>query len=147
MKVSCTFKTSYKNIKSLINQPIGHFDSASLHLSVHLQANVHSSVNPCPNRYICRPFLHSLVTALFLFWSSPRPISTSQLHALLHFHPKPINLVVFKGSYSYDGISYLEGGFTLRCLQRLSLPDLATLLWAWQLNRYTSGLSIPVLSY
>ncbi len=24
------------------------------------------------------------------------------------------------------GISHLEGGFTLRCLQRLSLPDLAT---------------------
>ena len=29
------------------------------------------------------------------------------------------------------GISHLEGGFTLRCLQRLSLPDLATLLWYW----------------
>ena len=27
-----------------------------------------------------------------------------------------------------DGISLLEVGFTLRCLQRLSLPDLATLL-------------------
>ena len=31
----------------------------------------------------------------------------------------------------YNGISYLEGGFTLRCLQRLSLPNLATLLWSW----------------
>ena len=29
------------------------------------------------------------------------------------------------------GISYLEGGFTLRCLQRLSLPDLATLPCRW----------------
>ena len=65
------------------------------------------------------------------FWSSPRPISSSQLHALQHFHPCPINLVVFKGSYSYDGISHLEGGFTLRCLQRLSRPDLATLPWIW----------------
>ena len=45
------------------------------------------------------------------------------------------------------GISHLEGGFTLRCLQRLSLPDLATLPWLWQANRYTSGPSIPVLSY
>ena len=45
------------------------------------------------------------------------------------------------------GISHLEGGFTLRCLQRLSLPDLATLLCTWQYNRYTSGPSIPVLSY
>ena len=63
------------------------------------------------------------------FWSSPRPISSSQLHALRHFHPCPINLVVFKGSYSYDGISHLEGGFTLRCLQRLSRPDMATRPW------------------
>ena len=31
-------------------------------------------------------------------WISPRPISISQLHALLHFHLWPINLVVFKGS-------------------------------------------------
>ena len=30
-----------------------------------------------------------------------------------------------------DGISHLEGGFTLRCLQRLSRPDLATLPWPW----------------
>ena len=29
------------------------------------------------------------------------------------------------------GISYLEGGFTLRCLQRLSRPDLATRPCAW----------------
>ena len=31
--------------------------------------------------------------------SSPRPISITQLHTLLHFHLWPINLVVFKGSY------------------------------------------------
>ena len=60
---------------------------------------------------------------------SPRPISNSQLHTLLCFHLCPIYLVVFKGSYSYDGISHLEGGFTLRCLQRLSRPGLATLPW------------------
>ncbi len=76
-----------------------------------------------PSKHHTKSFLSNHFS---ISWSSPRPISTSQLHALLHFHPKPINLVVFKGSYSYDGISYLEGGFTLRCLQRLSLPDLAT---------------------
>ena len=32
---------------------------------------------------------------------------------------------------TFRGISHLEGGFTLRCLQRLSLPDLATLPWRW----------------
>ena len=34
-------------------------------------------------------------------WSSPHPISNSQLHALLHFHPCPIYLVVFKGVYFF----------------------------------------------
>ena len=34
-------------------------------------------------------------------WSSPRPISIGQLHALLHFHPRPIYLIVFEGSYFF----------------------------------------------
>ena len=60
-------------------------------------------------------------------WSSPHPISNSQLHVLPHFHLCPIYLVVFKGVYFLtNGISHLKGGFTLRCLQRLSLPGLAT---------------------
>ena len=33
------------------------------------------------------------------YWSSPHPISNSQLHTLLHFHLCPIYLVVFKGVY------------------------------------------------
>ena len=110
-----------------------------------------------PQNHILKFFIRSFVSwnlfplfpILFnlTFWLSPRPISNSQLRALLHFHLCPIYLVVFKGSYSCDGISHLEGGFTLRCLQRLSLPDLATLLCRWHDNRYTSGPSIPVLSY
>ena len=68
-----------------------------------------------------------ILPALSAFWSSPHPISNSQLHALLHFHLCPIYLVVFKGVYFLtNGISHLKGGFTLRCLQRLSLPGLAT---------------------
>ena len=95
--------------------------------------------------------LNSCFSSLALFkysWSSLRPISGSPLHALLHFHSCPIYLVVFKGSYCLTaGISHLGGGFTLRCLQRLSLPDLATLPCTWRCNRYTSGPSTPVLSY
>ena len=87
-------------------------------------------------------------TFVLHFRSSPRPISNSQLHALRHFHLCPIYLVVFKGSYWISpGISYLKGGFTLRCLQRLSLPNLATRPCTWQYNRYTRGSSNPVLSY
>ena len=46
-----------------------------------------------------------------------------------------------------DERSYLRGSFTLRCLQRLSRPDVATQLCPWQDNWCTRGLSIPVLSY
>ena len=71
-----------------------------------------------------------------LLWSSLRPISDSPLRVLPHLHSCPIYLVVFKGSYWISpGISYLKGGFTLRCLQRLSLPNLATLLCHWYDNR------------
>ena len=115
--------------------PITRIPSLILYISLYLQnctQTFHPNLLPFPT---------------LTFWSSPRPISSSQLHALQHFHPCPINLVVFKGSYSYDGISHLEGGFTLRCLQRLSRPDLATRPWIWQSNRYTRGQSIPVLSY
>ena len=52
-----------------------------------------------------------------------------------------------RGLSTFVGISHLEGGFTLRFLQRLSRPGLATLPWLWSANRYTSGQSIPVLSY
>ena len=67
--------------------------------------------------------------------SNPRTISIGQLNTLLHLHLQPINLIVSKGSYSFaDGKSYLEVGFTLRCLQRLSLPNLATQLCHWYDN-------------
>ena len=52
-----------------------------------------------------------------------------------------------RGLTCFHGISLLGGGFTLRCLQRLSLPNLATLLCRWYDNRFTSGSSSPVLSY
>ena len=45
------------------------------------------------------------------------------------------------------GSLILQGGFTLRCLQRLSRPHFASLLCPWQNNSFTRGASIPVLSY
>ena len=73
-----------------------------------------------------------------------RPISTGQLNTSLCVHFPPINLVVFQGS---SGIPYLEGGFPLRCFQRLSFPNVATQLCRWRDNWCTRGSSIPVLSY
>ena len=73
-----------------------------------------------------------------------RTISTGKLHALLHFHTRPINVVVFHGS---QGNARFEVGFPLRCFQRLSLPYLATLLRGWRHDRSTRGMFTPVLSY
>ena len=45
------------------------------------------------------------------------------------------------------GKPHLKAGFTLRCFQRLSLPNAATRLHGWRHDRYTVGSSTPVLSY
>ena len=80
--------------------------------------------------------------------SSPRLISTGQLHASRRFHLRPINDVVYIEPYSIkDERSNLRVSFTLRCLQRLSRPYVATQPCPWRDNWCTSGTSIPVLSY
>ena len=73
-----------------------------------------------------------------------RAISTGQLNVLPRLHLRPIDVVVFHGS---QGRPCFEGGFTLRCLQRLSCPFIATLHCRWHDNRSTSGTFTPVLSY
>ena len=60
---------------------------------------------------------------LFL-WSSPRPISSSQLHTLLHFHLCPIYLVVSKGTYFFErmGDLILEGASRLDAFSVYPFP-------------------------
>ena len=55
-----------------------------------------------------------VIPAPSLLWSSPRPISDSQLHVLPHFHLCPIYLVLFKGFYSFKRMGYLILGGTSR---------------------------------
>ena len=62
-------------------------------------------------------------SAFLSTWSSLRPISSSQLHTLLHFHPCPINLVVFKGTYlSRRGGLILEGASRLDAFSVYPFP-------------------------
>ena len=83
------------------------------------------------------------------FKLSSRLISTSPLRTLLYFYSRPIYLVLFKvPSKPYgSGKPHLKAGFTLRCFQRLSFPNVATQLYPWRDNWYTIGSSTPVLSY
>ena len=78
-----------------------------------------------------------------------RPISTGQLNASPRLHLRPINLVIFQGPSGglLPGRSHLQAGFALRCLQRLSLPDIATERCSWRNSSHTRGPSTPVLSY
>src|SRR6476659_11180992 len=80
---------------------------------------------------------------------SPRPISTSQLHTSRCFHFWPINPVVYRGPYptKWGGRPHLGTSFPLRCLQRLSLPNIANQPCPWRDNWHTRGPSVPVLSY
>ena len=97
----------------------------------------------------------SHLTTVFLtlreenYGQAARLISTSKLNASLRFHTWPINLVVYQEPSEglLPGRSHLVEGFTLRCLQRFSLPDVATRRCRWRDNRYTRGPSNPVLSY
>ena len=83
------------------------------------------------------------------YGQAARLISTSQLKASLLLHTWPIDLVIFQESLGalWLGTSHLVEGFTLRCIQRFSLPDVATRRCHWRDNRYTRGPSNPVLSY
>src|SRR4051794_41485239 len=52
--------------------------------------------------------LHSMPTPGYQKYpSSPRPISTGLLHVLPRFQIRPINLVVYQGSYSLKGMGEL----------------------------------------
>ena len=73
-----------------------------------------------------------------------RAISTGKLRALPRFHIRPIDVVVFHGS---SGRNRFEAGFPLRCLQRLSIPYIATLHRGWRHDRSTRDTFTPVLSY
>jgi hypothetical protein len=56
-------------------------------------------------------------------------------------------LSTWSSSTALIGNTRFEAGFPLRCLQRLSIPHIATLQCGWRHNRSTRGVSIPVLSY
>ena len=61
-----------------------------------------------------RHFFVFLTSLAFFSWINLRPISISQLNTSLCFHPWPIYLVVFKGSYSFK-----EGNLILESVSHL----------------------------
>ena len=80
-------------------------------------------------------------------WSSCLAVRTGRLRRSPAVHARPIDLVVFQEPTHDCWKPHLGGGFALRCLQRLSSPDLATRRCPEQDSRHTRGRSSPILSY
>ena len=118
------------------------FGSLSLALAPHLQNRTGltlsilatSTLSRCHNGWRSDQALDLLVSASYIrYRTSTADLSTSSsLRGLTNF---------------CCGSLILQGGFTLRCLQRLSRPHFASQLCHWHDNCCTRGASIPVLSY
>ena len=78
--------------------------------------------------------------------SSCRPISIIKLTHCCAFTDDLSTWSSFRG-LTFRWSLLLEVGFTLRCLQRLSLPHFASQLCRWHDNCCTRDASTPVLSY
>ena len=114
----CIFKTTYMWHSLRINYLACWF---TLAVTSWLRHSV-SFASQMSRPFHDQPFTSSLVPVCSfmseplsqLNWSSPRPISNSQLHTLLYFHLCPIYLVVFKGSYFFRmGYLILRGASRL----------------------------------
>src|ERR1700730_10718886 len=108
-----------------------------------------------PSHFTQRFCVHSIVHRRHYshrirnYGQASRLISIGKLNVSPRLHTRPIT---WSSSRSLQGScdpgrSHLVEGFTLRCLQRFSLPDVATRRCRWRDNRYTRGPSNPVLSY
>ena len=106
----CTFKTTHKLLITIISSFLFLSPYSTCMSRTRTQLPLRSSFVKCS---IIGYALDLLVTVSYVHYcTSTSVLSTSSSS---------------RGLTTYVGISHLEGGFTLRCLQRLSLPDLATL--------------------
>ena len=83
-------------------------------LTLYLARNVLSHLLHPENRTVKPHSLRQAACVLFSSLtncrSSPRQISIGQLHALLHFHLRPINVIVYDVPYSFRMRDLILGG-------------------------------------
>ncbi len=76
-----------------------------------------------------------------------KPIELLVPVSYTHYCASTPGLSTWSSSTALKGRTRFEVGFPLRCLQRLSVPYIATLHCGWRHNRSTRGTFTPVLSY
>ena len=81
--------------------------------------------------------------------AEPSTISNAQLRPLPAFDMRPIDLIVYQGSYPVGPVGNLISRRASRLDAFSAYPcrTSATRRCRWRDNRYTGGPSIPVLSY
>ena len=122
----------------------------------------HQAVHALPSQFIesvnqlnfdCAYF--GITVLHYLFGSQSyrvKPLGQLVLVSLTHYCASTPSLSTSWSTTTLQGAqgpgrSHLETSFPLRCFQRLSLPHVATRQCHWRDNRYTRGVSTPVLSY
>ena len=112
---SCTFKTTHRNVFVSFH-PIFFYPDCLFWKFCSLRSQNNQRTRLCLRLRLAN-------RQVLLAWLSLRPISISQLHALLHFHLCPIYLVVFKGSYRFRmGYLILRGASRLDAFSVYPFP-------------------------
>ena len=87
------------------------------------------------------PFVNTIA------WFKFKPIEQLVMVSFIRYRTSTSILSTWWSATALIGSPGIEGGFPLRCFQRLSRPNIATLRCRWRDNRYTRGSFTPVLSY
>ena len=144
----CTFKPTHK-LSFLIANLIDESRSSRFRLRF-ISMNLLRKSPCCHKLYSEQAHSSSLLTSLRLSTlgqAFDRLVTVNSTHRCASISALSTSSSLRGLSLFRVWISHLEGGFTLRCRQRLALPVLATRPCHWHDNRSTSGRSIPVLSY
>ena len=106
-------------ISAAKKQPLINRKTVSINIS-HMPSKLYTDLSLTHLGFL---LVFSVLLSPMTLWSSPRPISSSQLHALLHFHLCPIYLIVFKGSYCFRmGYLILRGASRLDAFSVYPVP-------------------------
>ena len=113
---------------AVFENTVTYFSYVSVPSKLHIKLNESDVLSRISCHFFSRIACNSCTAALLLLnklLDLLVPVSSTYLYAFTSgLSPCRLQGVLLLS----DGISLLEVGFTLRCLQRLSLPDLATLL-------------------
>ena len=96
---SCCCVAAYSIVSHILKYaPSSLARAPCIRIKIHRNSFWVCSIAPSKLNNICLKLPSSFALPWNL-WSSFRPISIGQLHTLLHFHLRPINVIVSHGSY------------------------------------------------